>query len=171
MPPALFLDRDGVIIDEAEYLADPAELRLLPGAAEAIAEVNHRESRSSSSPISRESPGGISRSRALRDSRAAGPTAGGAGGADHSLLPLSASSDGRAAAIPSRLPVPQAPARDVAPGSARPFLGPSRILSGRRQIERSAGGRRRRLPDNPRANRIWRRGGGQPSAAEDSMWR
>jgi len=38
--PALFLDRDGVIVDEAEYLADPAALRLLPGAAEAIAEVN-----------------------------------------------------------------------------------------------------------------------------------
>jgi D-glycero-D-manno-heptose 1,7-bisphosphate phosphatase len=38
--PALFLDRDGVIVDEAEYLADPAALRLLPGAAEAIAEVS-----------------------------------------------------------------------------------------------------------------------------------
>jgi D-glycero-D-manno-heptose 1,7-bisphosphate phosphatase len=42
MRPALFLDRDGVIVDEAEYLADPAQLRLLPGSAEAIAEVNRK---------------------------------------------------------------------------------------------------------------------------------
>jgi D-glycero-D-manno-heptose 1,7-bisphosphate phosphatase len=40
MRPALFLDRDGVIVDEAEYLADPYQLRLLSGSAEAIAEVN-----------------------------------------------------------------------------------------------------------------------------------
>ena len=40
MRPALFLDRDGVIVEEAEYLADPAALRPLPGAAEAIAEIN-----------------------------------------------------------------------------------------------------------------------------------
>jgi D-glycero-D-manno-heptose 1,7-bisphosphate phosphatase len=38
----LFLDRDGVIVDEAEYLVDPAQLRLIPGSAEAIAEVNRR---------------------------------------------------------------------------------------------------------------------------------
>ena len=42
MQPALFLDRDGVIVDEAEYLADPAQLRLFPGSAEAIAEVNRQ---------------------------------------------------------------------------------------------------------------------------------
>ncbi len=42
MQPALFLDRDGVIVDEAEYLADPAQVRLLPGSAEAIAEVNRQ---------------------------------------------------------------------------------------------------------------------------------
>jgi D-glycero-D-manno-heptose 1,7-bisphosphate phosphatase len=42
MRPALFLDRDGVIVDEAEYLADPAKLCLLPRSAEAIAEVNRQ---------------------------------------------------------------------------------------------------------------------------------
>jgi D-glycero-D-manno-heptose 1,7-bisphosphate phosphatase len=42
MRPALFLDRDGVIVDEAEYLADPAKLCLLPGSAEAIVEVNRQ---------------------------------------------------------------------------------------------------------------------------------
>jgi D-glycero-D-manno-heptose 1,7-bisphosphate phosphatase len=42
MRAALFLDRDGVIVDEAEYLADPAQLRLLPGAAEAIADLNRK---------------------------------------------------------------------------------------------------------------------------------
>ena len=38
--PALFLDRDGVIIEEVRYLSDPAQVRLLPGAAEAIARLN-----------------------------------------------------------------------------------------------------------------------------------
>ena len=34
--PALFLDRDGVLIEEREYLADPAGVALLPGAAECM---------------------------------------------------------------------------------------------------------------------------------------
>lgn len=33
---AAFLDRDGTIIAEADYLADPEEVRLIPGAAAAI---------------------------------------------------------------------------------------------------------------------------------------
>ena len=38
--PALFLDRDGVINTEVEYLRHPSQLQLLPGAAQAIARVN-----------------------------------------------------------------------------------------------------------------------------------
>ena len=38
--PALFLDRDGVVVEEKDYLSDPAQLALIPGAAEAIAAVN-----------------------------------------------------------------------------------------------------------------------------------
>lgn len=38
--PAVFLDRDGTIIRDAHYLADPAGVELLPGAAEAIARLN-----------------------------------------------------------------------------------------------------------------------------------
>jgi len=34
--PALFLDRDGVIIEEKEYIADPDEVELLPGIADLI---------------------------------------------------------------------------------------------------------------------------------------
>lgn len=34
--PAVFLDRDGTIIREVEYLTDPRRLELLPGAAKAI---------------------------------------------------------------------------------------------------------------------------------------
>ena len=34
--PCLFLDRDGVIIEECQYLCDPAHVRLLPGAARLI---------------------------------------------------------------------------------------------------------------------------------------
>jgi histidinol-phosphate phosphatase family protein len=38
--PAVFLDRDGTIIEDTGYLADPKAIRLLPGAAEAIARLN-----------------------------------------------------------------------------------------------------------------------------------
>jgi D-glycero-D-manno-heptose 1,7-bisphosphate phosphatase len=38
--PALFIDRDGTVIADAHYLADPAGVRLLPGAAAAIARAN-----------------------------------------------------------------------------------------------------------------------------------
>ena len=34
--PAVFLDRDGTLIEPIPYLADPAAVRLLPGAAEAL---------------------------------------------------------------------------------------------------------------------------------------
>jgi histidinol-phosphate phosphatase family protein len=37
---AVFLDRDGTIIEDAGYLADPDGVRLLPGAGEAIARLN-----------------------------------------------------------------------------------------------------------------------------------
>ncbi|MET0396400.1 MAG: HAD family hydrolase [Longimicrobiaceae bacterium] len=40
MTPAVFLDRDGTIIHDAHYLADPDGVRLLPGAAAAIARLN-----------------------------------------------------------------------------------------------------------------------------------
>jgi D-glycero-D-manno-heptose 1,7-bisphosphate phosphatase len=39
---AVFLDRDGTIIHDAEYIRDPAAVRLLPGAAGAIARLNAR---------------------------------------------------------------------------------------------------------------------------------
>ena len=38
--PAAFLDRDGTIIEDVEYVSRPEEVRLLPGAAEAIAALN-----------------------------------------------------------------------------------------------------------------------------------
>jgi histidinol-phosphate phosphatase family protein len=40
--PALFLDRDGTIIQDAHYLADATRVRLLHGAAQAIAGANAR---------------------------------------------------------------------------------------------------------------------------------
>jgi histidinol-phosphate phosphatase family protein len=36
MRPAVFLDRDGTVVEDTGYLADAADVRLLPGAAEAI---------------------------------------------------------------------------------------------------------------------------------------
>ena len=38
--PALFLDRDGVIVEDTHYLGRPEDIRMLPGAAEAIAQCN-----------------------------------------------------------------------------------------------------------------------------------
>lgn len=38
--PAVFLDRDGTIIEDTGYLKDPARIRLLPGAAPAVARIN-----------------------------------------------------------------------------------------------------------------------------------
>lgn len=40
LPTAVFLDRDGTIIDDAHYLSRPEQIKLLPGAAEAIARIN-----------------------------------------------------------------------------------------------------------------------------------
>ena len=36
MRPAVFLDRDGTIIEETQYISSPQQVRLLPGAAAAI---------------------------------------------------------------------------------------------------------------------------------------
>jgi D-glycero-D-manno-heptose 1,7-bisphosphate phosphatase len=37
MKPAVFLDRDGTLIKEVDYLVDPADVQLLPGAGKAVA--------------------------------------------------------------------------------------------------------------------------------------
>lgn len=39
-PSVVFLDRDGTIIRDAQYISDPSEVELLDGAAEAIARLN-----------------------------------------------------------------------------------------------------------------------------------
>lgn len=38
--PAAFLDRDGTVVRDPGYLDDPAEVELVPGAAEAVARLN-----------------------------------------------------------------------------------------------------------------------------------
>jgi len=38
--PAIFLDRDGVIIDDVHHLSTPTQVQMIPGAAEAIAALN-----------------------------------------------------------------------------------------------------------------------------------
>ena len=40
LPSAVFLDRDGTIIEDAHYLSKPEQVLLLPGAADAIARIN-----------------------------------------------------------------------------------------------------------------------------------
>lgn len=41
--PALFLDRDGVIVEEVHFLDEPENVRLTPGVVEAIAAANSRQ--------------------------------------------------------------------------------------------------------------------------------
>jgi D-glycero-D-manno-heptose 1,7-bisphosphate phosphatase len=38
--PAIFLDRDGVLIEDAHYVGTPAQVRLIPGSADAVAALN-----------------------------------------------------------------------------------------------------------------------------------
>ena len=38
--PAVFLDRDGTLIEDRHYLRDPDQVRLLPGAADAVRRLN-----------------------------------------------------------------------------------------------------------------------------------
>ena len=38
--PAIFLDRDGTLMEEVHYCADPALVRLIPGTAEALRQLN-----------------------------------------------------------------------------------------------------------------------------------
>ncbi len=40
--PSVFLDRDGTLNEEVDYLHNPDELRLIPGAAQAVAKLNAR---------------------------------------------------------------------------------------------------------------------------------
>ena len=40
--PAVFLDRDGTVVEEVDYLARPEQLRLIPGAASAIRALNEQ---------------------------------------------------------------------------------------------------------------------------------
>lgn len=43
MKPCFFLDRDGVVVEEVDFLSTPEEIRLIPGSAEAIALLNGKE--------------------------------------------------------------------------------------------------------------------------------
>jgi D-glycero-D-manno-heptose 1,7-bisphosphate phosphatase len=40
LKPAIFLDRDGVLIEDSHYLGDQSRVRLVPGSSEAVAALN-----------------------------------------------------------------------------------------------------------------------------------
>ena len=43
VPDAVFLDRDGTIMEDAHYIKSPAQVRLLPGAAAAVRRINEAD--------------------------------------------------------------------------------------------------------------------------------
>ncbi len=43
LPSVVFLDRDGTIIEDTHFINDPKAVRLIPGAAKAIAALNNRK--------------------------------------------------------------------------------------------------------------------------------
>jgi D-glycero-D-manno-heptose 1,7-bisphosphate phosphatase len=43
LPAAVFLDRDGTVIEDAHYIKSPARVKLLPGAAAAVRRLNDAE--------------------------------------------------------------------------------------------------------------------------------
>ncbi len=65
--PVLFLDRDGVVIEDRHYLADPAEVVLVPGAAAAMA----RARRAGFALVGVSNQSGIGRGRITLDQFAA----------------------------------------------------------------------------------------------------
>ncbi|HEY0529048.1 MAG TPA: HAD-IIIA family hydrolase, partial [Gemmatimonadaceae bacterium] len=40
LPQAVFLDRDGTVMEDAHYIKSPDQVRLLPGAAAAVRRIN-----------------------------------------------------------------------------------------------------------------------------------
>jgi len=40
LPDAVFLDRDGTIMEDAHYIKSPDQVRLIPGAAAAVKRIN-----------------------------------------------------------------------------------------------------------------------------------
>lgn len=57
MRPGLFLDRDGTLIVESHFLRDPDEVRLIPGAAEAV----YRFQQSGYAPVLVSNQSGVAR--------------------------------------------------------------------------------------------------------------
>lgn len=39
-PDAVFLDRDGTVMEDAHYIKSPDQVRLIPGAAAAVKRIN-----------------------------------------------------------------------------------------------------------------------------------
>jgi D-glycero-D-manno-heptose 1,7-bisphosphate phosphatase len=40
IPDAVFLDRDGTVMEDAHYIKSPTQVRLIPGAAAAVKRIN-----------------------------------------------------------------------------------------------------------------------------------
>ncbi len=144
--PAVFLDRDGTVIVHVHYLADPAEVRLIPGGGEALRRLKAEGFAAGrrDQPVG-DRPGDAQRRGPGAGQRRDGPPARPRRGGDRRLISLPGSTarrrpDGR---HPRR---PQAGRRHADPGRDRPRGRPGRLVHGRRHDQRRPRRDQRRLP-------------------------
>ena len=147
---AIFLDKDGTLLEDVPYSVDPNAMKLAPGAREALAifadvgatDLRHQQS-------------GRRRARAVRDRRArrrrralhelfasCGATLSGVYWCPHDA-------QGSVAPLRCRLPLPQARAGHAAARRARARARPRALVDGRRHPRRRRGRPPGRLPHGP----------------------
>ena len=132
--PALFLDRDGVIVEEIGYLSQPSQILLLDGAAEAIARVN----RLAIPVVVVTNQAGVARGyfppeRVAEIHGRLDELLDEFGRSCRSLLFLSSSSRCRHPALSNGLRLSQAATRDDDPSRRRAWTRPGPLIPGRRQ--------------------------------------
>ena len=156
LKPAVFLDRDGVVIEDAHYLADRTESASFPVSAEAIAALN----RAGWPVVVVTNQSGVARglSRSNRCTRFTHISASLLDGYDARIDAFHFCPhhpEGEVRRISRRVRVPQAEPGMLLQRRGRSRARPGRIVDDRRPRERSGSRRRRGVPHDSRAHRLW----------------
>ena len=165
--PAVFLDRDGTLIEQVHYLSDPARVRLLPGTAEALRRFH--EAGFACVVVTNQSAIGRgmlteAQLHLIHDEMNRQLAAEGTAVDAIYYLPGGA---GRRRSDRRRARRPEAGAGHADPRGRGDGPGPRRLLDGRRHDQRHPGGDQRRVPgEHPRPDGQGPlRGGGVPWAS------